>query len=57
MSNGSGPIIIHSLQQAATTTVKERGELLSVLERYKVGHRCDFRDALFVLRLVWRAIR
>ena len=56
MSNGSGPIIIHSLIEAGSTP-EEKTELAAILERYKANHKCSFGDALKVVRIVWRLIR
>lgn len=57
MSNGSGPIIIHSLISAPGTKIEEKMELEKVLRRYEKEHKCRFVDALYVLRLVWRLIK
>ena len=53
---GGGPIIIDSLEQAIGVSAEERVELRRIKDSIQRGKR-QFKDRLFVCRLVWKILK
>lgn len=55
MGGSDGGIIVHHLAQTPQLPPQDQATLLAIADRSATG--CSFRDAVTVVRIVWRLIR